>query len=144
MSDQTFRDSNYERICPYCIELFQSNHANRRFCKGKNGQADYCKIRFDGQIKKLQQRGEGNNRFAKPNARENYQRMFNIQVLSNLYNADFFFLDEDDFDKLNYDMNIFDKQRRLGNSSLYVVDIGRFQLQWAEDKIITITKKQQL
>lgn len=144
MSDQTFRDSNYERICPYCIELFQSNHANRRFCKGKNGQADYCKIRFDGQIKKLQQRGEGNNRFAKPNARENYQRMFNIQVLSNLCDADFIFLDEDDFDKLNYVMNIFDKLSPFGTSLGRIIDIGRFQLQWAEDKIITITKKQQL
>ena len=35
----------YQRICPYCSEIFTANHMNRKYCPSKDGIVEYCKRR---------------------------------------------------------------------------------------------------
>ena len=140
MSSQFFRASNYESICPYCLCGFVANHAIRRYCAEKNGVLNYCKNRFDNQIKHLID-AERNNMYVRSNTKEEYQRLYNIQVLSNLYKEGFTSLTDDELLKLKYDMFIYDWREVLVRDPFFKINIGPFQLEWKVDQIISITKK---
>ncbi len=139
MSSQFFRDSKYESICPYCLCGFVANHAIRRYCAEKNGVLNYCKNRFDNQIKHLID-AERNNMYVCSNTKEEYQRLYNIQVLSNLYEEGFTSLSSDEFLKLKYDMMIYDWREVIIVEPHYKAHIGPFELEWIQEKTITITK----
>jgi hypothetical protein len=139
MSSQFFRDSNYESICPYCLEGFVANHAIRRYCAEKNGSPDYCKNRFDKQIKNLTLL-ESNSVYKRSDVKEEYQRLYNIQVLHNMYNEEFFSVSASEFLKLKYVMTIYDRREVFGQEPFYLIHIGPFQLEWKQELLITILK----
>jgi len=141
MSSQFFRDNNYKSICPYCLEGFLANHGIRRYCAEKNGSPDYCKNRFDKQIKNLTLL-ESNSVYKRSDAKEEYQRLYNIQVLSNLCNEGFVSVSDDEILKLKYDMFIYDRREVLIRDPFYKLHVGPFLLEWRVDQLITITKKE--
>ncbi len=135
-----YLDANFQKICPYCLEQFYSNHANRIYCDSKNGRMNYCKIHFDVQIKALEE-SERNSIYSRSPNKENYQRLFNIQVLDNNYRIGNRSISDEQFLQLNYDMLIFDKKEVYLQENFFTIQIGDFGMQWTHDNKISITKK---
>ena len=78
--------------------------------------------------------------YKRPIAKEDYQRLYNIQVLLNIYSQGVNKLSADKFLKLKYKMSIYDHKELFIQEPFYSIQIGPFQLDWTHETIISILK----
>lgn len=59
MSFREFKDprNEYDRICPYCKDVFVADHLSREYCPSKEGIKNFCKNRFKRMKKTLLDQG---------------------------------------------------------------------------------------
>lgn len=154
--------SEFFRICAYCGEPFMSNHQLRKFCPQKNGIPNSCKNKYKVLHATADLVKPDSNELLfdsytivedrkvpittlhclnkSLSKEEQDRRTENINCLTQLLNGKKECeVELEEFDKIGYDIKIYDFVRQITQTNLNRIEIGPYALFWTKKNKFQIT-----